>query len=447
MKSFIFLPDHPMMVPMKLKLLFLILLSSSVFAQSMDAHHFNFSDTLETVGMEDAMGSSSERIKNQNPFLFRASFDYAHDSLSTAQASNNSLSVIDHMYSVTMGASTVLYSRVLLGITTSLHHVHLSNAYVSGQFDQTAWKLGDLLFHAKFRFSNADSKIHLAFQPFLEIPTGSAQYIVSDDSYRFGGKFLFDTSIQKWKLYAHTGVSYASNATFLSLNEKTLLDLGMGAFYSINSTFGFNAEWLQSISLQEMQGGQNPTQINLGVRYDTGGTKVFLGGGVQGFDFSNGNRPFVLYAGIKQPFGAKHIAPTSTPTQTTPVLQPKSDPELTQAVDQLQAVVIYFDNNHSKIKPQHHDMLNQVATSMKQYHEKIQYLVLRGYTDPRGEESYNKHLSQLRAQSVKNYLIAHGVDEHSILIDGYGESNLRTMEEKNYATNRRVELQIILQTQ
>lgn len=103
-----------MMVPMKLKLLFLILLSSSVFAQSMDAHHFNFSDTLETVGMEDAMGSSSERIKNQNPFLFRASFDYAHDSLSTAQASNNSLSVIDHMYSVTMGASTVLYSRVLL---------------------------------------------------------------------------------------------------------------------------------------------------------------------------------------------------------------------------------------------------------------------------------------------------------------------------------------------
>jgi len=58
-----------------------------------------------------------------------------------------------------------------------------------------------------------------------------------------------------------------------------------------------------------------------------------------------------------------------------------------------------------------------------------------------------KHLSQRRAQSVKDYLIKQGVNEHAILIDGYGEASPKTTDEKDYRTNRRVEFQVMKKQQ
>lgn len=319
----------------------------SVRAQSVNSHHFEFSDTLETVGMEDALGISSELIQSENPFLFRASFDYARDGLSAIN-SNNNLSIVDHMHTVFLGGSAVIHPRVLVGITGALHYVQLSSAFVSGQFDESVWKIGDLLLHAKIRLTSDRSRINVAFRPILKLPSGSSQYLVSDDSFRWGGQVLLDTSWNRWKFFFQSGLSYASNATFLALNERKLLDVNLGAFYAINHRFGVNAEWLQSISVWELEGGQNPTQVNLGIRYDTGSTKVFLGGGLHGFDFSNSNHPYMLYAGIKQPFGAKK---SSQPTTSASVVTHESmDHELAKVIETIQAMVVYFDNNRAKIK-------------------------------------------------------------------------------------------------
>jgi outer membrane protein OmpA-like peptidoglycan-associated protein len=414
----------------------------SIHAQSVDSHHFEFSDTLETVGMEDALGISSELIQSENPFLFRASFDYARDSLSATNLVNNPLSIVDHMYSLTLGGSAVVHPRILVGITGSIHHVDLSTAYVSGQFDESSTKLGDTWVHAKIRLTSDQSRINVAFRPMLGVPTGSPQYLVSNDSFTFGGRFLMDTSFARWKLYFHTGMSYASGAEFLGLDQRKLMDAGLGVFYSIHSKFGVNVEWLQSISVWELENGQNPTQVNLGIRYDTGSAKVFVGGGVQGFDFSNGNRPYMFYAGVKQPFGAKRpLQPVATTSVVT--IQEGVDPDLARVIELVTAMVVYFDNNSAKVKSGHHDMLNQAAELLNQNTGKIQYLVVHGHSDPRGNDAYNKRLSERRAQAVKKYLIDQGVNEHAILIDGYGESVLKTTEVKDYKTNRRVEFQVM----
>ncbi len=415
---------------------------SPVYAQTINSHGFRFSDTLETVGMEDALGTSSELIQSENPFLFRASFDYAHEGLSATNLINNPLSIVDHMYSVTLGGSAIIHPRILVGITGSIHRVDLSPAYVSGQFDESATKLGDIWMHAKIRLTSHQSRINVAFRPMLGVPTGSSQYLVSNDSFTYGGRFLMDSSIARWKLYFHTGMSYASKAQFLGIDQRKLIDAGMGVFYSINSKFGVNAEWLQSISVWNVENGQNPTQVNLGIRYDTGSTKVFVGGGVQGFDFSNDNRPYMFYAGVKQPFGAKRPPqPVQAPTEIAP--QENVDSELNRAIELMTSMVVYFDNNSSKIKSQHHDMLNQSATLLNQNAGKIQYLVVHGHSDPRGDAAYNKRLSQRRAQAVKDYLVGQGVNEHAILIDGYGEDSPKTTEVKDYRTNRRVEFQVM----
>lgn len=422
-------------------LVVLLLLTESVWAQSVNSHHFRFSDSLETVGIEDALGSQSELVQSGNPFLFRASLDYARDSLSATNLTNNPFSIVDHLYSATVGGSAVIHSRILIGVDASLHYIQLSNAYVSGQFDSNAWRLGDVSVHAKVRLTSATSKVNVALRPFLGIPTGSEQYLVSEDSFRFGGHLLVDTHLHRWKFYFQSGLSRASNAQFLSLDERTFLDVSVGTFYVINKKFGLNAEWIQSISVTELEDGQNPTQINLGLRYDTGSTKVFVGGGLQGLDFSNSHRPYMFFAGIKQPFGAKRSG-DSVVAAPVVMVEPQ-DRELSEAIEYMNAIVVYFDNDSAVIKSTHDEMLNKAAQLMGQQGGKIQYLVIHGHTDPRGNENYNKRLSEKRARSVKDYFIQQGVNEHSLLIDGYGESVLKSTEEKDYQNDRRVEFQVM----
>ncbi len=413
-------------------------------AQTINSHGFRFSDTLESVGMEDGMGSSSELIQSKHPFLFRASFDYAHDSLSATDLQNaNFVSFVDHLYSVSVGASAILHPRVLIGFTAPIHYVELSSAYVSGQFDQSARKMGDMWVHAKLRLTSDQSKINVAFRPHLSIPTGSNSYFVSDDSFGMGGRMIIDTTLGRWKWMAHAGFSHASGAQFLSIDHRNLVDAGVGFFYRINQKFGWNAEWLQSISVPNIEGGQNPTQVNLSIRYDTGATKVFAGGGVQGFEFNNGSRPYMFFAGIKLPFGAKKTAESAATATVMTSPEIVVDSQLAQAIETIQTMVVYFDNNRAKVKSEHHEMLNQAARLMNESNAKIQYLVMHGHADPRGDDSYNKRLSQRRAQAVKEYLMGQGVNEHSILIDGYGESLPKTTEEKEYRTNRRVEFQVM----
>ncbi len=67
---------------------------------------------------------------------------------------------------------------------------------------------------------------------------------------------------------------------------------------------------------------------------------------------------------------------------------------------------------------------------------------IAGHTDSRGSEQYNQGLSERRAQSVADYLIAHGVSNHSITVKGYGESQpiADNGTEEGRAANRRVEL-------
>jgi flagellar motor protein MotB len=70
---------------------------------------------------------------------------------------------------------------------------------------------------------------------------------------------------------------------------------------------------------------------------------------------------------------------------------------------------------------------------------------ISGYTDNVGESAYNQVLSENRAKSVANYLIAASVNSQRIVSKGYGTSNPVTSNdtEEGRAQNRRTELKII----
>jgi outer membrane protein OmpA-like peptidoglycan-associated protein len=84
---------------------------------------------------------------------------------------------------------------------------------------------------------------------------------------------------------------------------------------------------------------------------------------------------------------------------------------------------------------------------------------LSSHTDSRGNDAYNMKLSQARAQSCVDYLIAHGVAKNRLIARGYGESkpiipqsDIDTLADKSpefeaaHQKNRRTAFRIIGET-
>jgi outer membrane protein OmpA-like peptidoglycan-associated protein len=65
-----------------------------------------------------------------------------------------------------------------------------------------------------------------------------------------------------------------------------------------------------------------------------------------------------------------------------------------------------------------------------------------GHTDEAGTPADNMHLSTLRAEAVRNYLVAKGVPFQQVVARGYGASMPRTPDTtpRGRAANRRVEI-------
>jgi outer membrane protein OmpA-like peptidoglycan-associated protein len=88
-------------------------------------------------------------------------------------------------------------------------------------------------------------------------------------------------------------------------------------------------------------------------------------------------------------------------------------------------------------------VLDEVATSLRRYPD--QKVEVAGYTDSQGNDTYNRNLSQRRANSVRGYLIAQGVAAESLTAKGYGEANpiADNHTAEGRAQNRRVELRMM----
>jgi OOP family OmpA-OmpF porin len=104
-----------------------------------------------------------------------------------------------------------------------------------------------------------------------------------------------------------------------------------------------------------------------------------------------------------------------------------------------------FDHNTAILNDDSRKMLDEVATTLKNQ-EGVNVQII-GNTDSVGSSAYNLMLSQERAESVRQYLIARGVDGKRLVSTGHGAFYpvAPNTTEEGRAKNRRVDFKLIVQ--
>ena len=118
---------------------------------------------------------------------------------------------------------------------------------------------------------------------------------------------------------------------------------------------------------------------------------------------------------------------------------PSTDITLKRSTDGRVRLLIFFETNQATLKSSSYPELDRAAALMKANPELE--VEIAGYTDAKGSDTYNRDLSQRRANSVREYIINQGVDGARLVAIGYGEASpIATNDtEQGRAENRRVE--------
>ncbi len=108
---------------------------------------------------------------------------------------------------------------------------------------------------------------------------------------------------------------------------------------------------------------------------------------------------------------------------------------------------IYYDFDKWNIRPDAEPPLNNLVQILQENPSiRIQ---LASHTDCRGEETYNKTLSQKRAQSAVDYLISRGIAPTRLSAKGYGEESpavqcsCNSCTEEEHQANRRTTFKVV----
>lgn len=107
---------------------------------------------------------------------------------------------------------------------------------------------------------------------------------------------------------------------------------------------------------------------------------------------------------------------------------------------EIKEVVVFFDFNKSDLKPEEVPKFSDFVRQVKE-NPHIRFEI-NGHTDSVGTEAYNKILSEQRAKTVEDYLLAQDVPRDQIaVVQGFGKSH--PLDPNDPSKNRRVEVRIV----
>lgn len=104
------------------------------------------------------------------------------------------------------------------------------------------------------------------------------------------------------------------------------------------------------------------------------------------------------------------------------------------------SLLIQFDFNSAKVKPESQQALSNLAQALQSKELADSTFAVEGHTDAKGRADYNLKLSQQRADAVRAFLASNGVVDARLQAVGKGSSELANSADPLAAENRRVRI-------
>ena len=137
-------------------------------------------------------------------------------------------------------------------------------------------------------------------------------------------------------------------------------------------------------------------------------------------------------------------APESTPESKAEQPQSPDTKQETKPEVKIEFSTVYFDFDSYQVRDADSQLLLDAARVMRSNSRLV--VRLEGHCDERGTIEYNLALGEKRANAVRDYLAASGVDAKQLKTVSYGKEKpaVRGSDEVSWARNRRVEFVVEL---
>ena len=212
---------------------------------------------------------------------------------------------------------------------------------------------------------------------------------------------------------ARNNVDYSGAGLTNKAKTSPMANLGLGAQYLINDTFGLQADLRYVWSKAKARNATRTVDADGSI-----GNTLFNLGGVFRF---GAPAPVVAEAAPEPaPIPVAEPAPAPAPE---PAPAPAPEPEACKPT--LETITIaaekLFGFDKANIKDEGKAALNEAAAKINANPD-IELVMVTGHTDRLGSDAYNQKLSERRANQVKAYLVTQGVSASRLEAVGKGES-------------------------
>lgn len=248
-----------------------------------------------------------------------------------------------------------------------------------------------------------DFRTGTPFVPYIGIGIGAARD--SLDSFSVAGKPLSNSSDVEFAYQPMVGVRYL-------LTDAIALGVEYRYFATVQPTF-------KDSSGQPFNGRIESHNVLANLSYYFGAPPV-------------GPAPQASAAVVAPP------PPPPPPPPAPAEINPSAGPPPTP----VQTFVVYFDLGRATMSPQGRRVADAAVAAFKQ--SNASQIEVAGFTDTSGSARYDEALSRRRAETVRDYLVAHGVPLSEMTVAWHGKEDLRvpTGDHTVDAQNRRVEINI-----
>jgi len=145
--------------------------------------------------------------------------------------------------------------------------------------------------------------------------------------------------------------------------------------------------------------------------------------------------------------------PEEYKVETIDVLQDKGGVNVWEEIEcsltDYNVLPIFYELGSARLTGESRNVINDKLLKLMREKPLI-HVEISSHTDSRGTNESNMALSQRRAESVVNYLVANGIRKNRLIAKGYGETRLKnrckdgvTCSEEEHQQNRRTEFRVL----